>query len=109
MTIAYKVLGQLKPAVTTESILYTVPSSTQSVCSTLSVCNTSTTSGTFRVRIKVNNAADDDKQYLMYDAPISAKDTLLLSFGATLNDADVIKVYSSNGSIVFQLFGSEIT
>lgn len=109
MPTTYKVLGQIKPSATTDTTLYTVPSSTQSVCSTLSVCNTASATATFRVRVKINNAADDDKQYLMFDTPIVAKDTLLLTFGATLGAGDVVRVYSSNGSISFQLFGSEIT
>lgn len=109
MTIAYKVLGQSEPAATTETTLYTVPASTQAVCSTLSVCNRATAAATFRVRIKINNAADADAQFVCYDAPIAAKDTLLLTFGATLGAGDVVRVYSSNADTAFQLFGSEIT
>ena len=108
MATAYKVLGQLEPAATTETTLYTVPSATEAVCSTLSVCNKNATAGTFRVRIKINNAADDDKQFVMYDAPIAAKDTLLLTFGATLGAGDVVVVYGSSADLSFQLFGSEI-
>jgi hypothetical protein len=109
MPTTYKVLGQSEPAATTDTTLYTVPASTQAVCSTLSVCNKATTSGTFRVRIKVNNAADDDKQFVCYDAPIAAKDTLLLTFGATLAATDVVVVYASSADVTFQLFGSEIS
>ena len=109
MATAYKVLGQQEPAATTETTLYTVPSLTQAVCSTLSVCNRATSAGTFRVRIKINNAADADAQYVCFDAPIAAKDTLLLTFGATLGAGDVVRVYSSNADTAFQLFGSEIT
>jgi hypothetical protein len=108
MATTYKVLGQLEPAATTETSLYTVPSATETVCSTLSVCNKAATAGTFRIRIKINNAADDDKQFVAYDAPIAAKDTLLLTFGATLGAGDVVRVYSSNADTAFQLFGSEI-
>jgi hypothetical protein len=61
------------------------------------------------VRIKINNAADADAQYVCFDAPIAAKDTLLLTFGATLGAGDVVTVYSSNADTAFQLFGSEIT
>jgi hypothetical protein len=60
------------------------------------------------VRIKINNAADADAQFVMFDAPIAAKDTLLLTFGATLGAGDVVVVYSSNADTAFQLFGSEI-
>lgn len=109
MPILYKVLGQEEPAATTETALYTVPASTEAVCSTLSVCNRATSNATFRVRIKINNAADADKQFVCYDAPISAKDTLLLTFGATLSAGDVVVIYSSNADTAFQLFGSEIS
>jgi hypothetical protein len=109
VAVAYKVLGQLEPSATTETTLYTVPASTEAVCSTLSVCNKAATAGSFRVRIKINNAADDDKQFVMYDAPIAAKDTLLLTFGATLGAGDVVVVYASSADLSFQLFGSEIS
>ena len=108
MATTYKVLGQVEPVATTDTTLYTVPSSTETVCSTLSVCNKASAAGTFRVRIKINNAADDDKQYVAYDAPIAANDTLLLTFGATLGAGDVVRVYGSSADMTFQLFGSEI-
>lgn len=108
MATSYKVLGQLEPAATTEATLYTVPSATEAVCSTLSVCNKAAAAGSFRIRIKINNAADDDKQFVVYDAPIAAKDTLLLTFGATLGAGDVVRAYASSADVSFQLFGSEI-
>ncbi len=109
MATAYKVLGQVEAAATTQTALYTVPGSTSAVCSTLSVCNRATASATFRVRVKINNAADADAQYLCFDAPIAAKDTLLLTVGLTLAAGDVVTCYSSNADTAFQLFGSEIT
>ena len=109
MATVYKVLGQLEPAITTEETLYTVPSVTQAVCSTLSVCNRTAAAATFRVRIKINGAADADAQFVCFDAPIAAKDTLLLTFGATLGAGDVVVVYSSNADTAFSLFGSEIS
>jgi hypothetical protein len=109
MPTVYKVLGQQEPAATTQATLYTVPALTEAVCSTLSVCNRDTSSATFRIRIKINNAADADQQYVVFDAPIAAKDTLLLTFGATLGAGDVVTVYSSNADTAFQLFGSEIS
>jgi len=109
MPTTYKVLGQSEPAATTQSTLYTVPASTQAVCSTLSVCNRDASAASFRIRIKINNAADADAQYVCFDAPIAAKDTLLLTFGPTLSAGDVVTVYSSNADTAFQLFGSEIS
>lgn len=109
MPTTYKVLGQSAPEATTDTTLYTVPSSTQAVCSTLSVCNRAAAAGSFRIRIKINNAADDNKQFLMFDAPIAAKDTLLLTFGATLSAGDVVRAYGSSADISFTLFGSELS
>ena len=39
MATNYKVLGQLKPGANTLADLYTVPSSTECVVSTIAVCN----------------------------------------------------------------------
>ena len=108
MLSSYKVLGQVKPAATTDTTLYTVPSATQTVCSTLSVTNMSASAATFRVRIKVAGAADNDKQYLAFNAPVDGNDVLLLTFGASLAASDVVRVYGSSADLVFQLFGTEL-
>jgi hypothetical protein len=39
MATTYKVLGQLNPAATTPTTLYTVPASTSTVVSTITICN----------------------------------------------------------------------
>lgn len=109
MATTYKVLGQLEPAATTETTLYTVPSATQAVCSTLSVCNNGATDATVRVRIKIAGAADDDKQWLFYDYAVGRKDTRTFTIGITLGAADVFVVYASSATVSFQLFGSEIS
>lgn len=109
MPSVYKVLGQVEYDGTGEDTLYTVPASTQAVCSTLAVCNKSSSDETFDVRIKVNNAADDDKQLLIFEAPVLAKDTLFITVGVTLGAADVVTVKSSSADVTFQLFGSEIS
>ena len=62
MTTAYKVLGQVNPAATTATTLYTVPSSTSAVCSTLSICNVGV-STTFRVAVRPAGATLDPKHY----------------------------------------------
>ena len=108
MATTYKVLGQVAPLATTDTTLYTVPSATQAVCSTLSVCNRGS-AATFRVQIKIAGAASDNKQFVTYDATVAANDTLLLTFGATLGATDVVVVYVSTGDVSFQLFGSEIS
>jgi hypothetical protein len=107
MTIEYKVLGQLEPAATTNSDLYTVPSETSAVCSTLSVCNKGNTTN---IRVAVRPAGETlaNKHYLIYDNYIDQYDTLFLTLGITLSATDVVTVYSGSANVSFSLFGSEI-
>ena len=105
----YKVLGQRNPAATTQETIYTVPADTNAVCSTLTINNFGTTDATVRTRVKINNAADANAQFVLYDFAIAAKDTLFFSFGATLNAGDVKTVFASTASVAFSLFGTEIS
>lgn len=109
MPTAYKVLGQSAPSATTATTLYTVPSATEAVISTISVCNRAATAGTFRISVRPNGDAQANQHYLVYDAPIAAKDTLFLTVGATLDASDVITVYASSADFSFNAFGSEIS
>lgn len=109
MPTTYKVLGQSEPAATTAATLYTVPASTQTVVSTISVCNRAATAATFRISVRPAGAAQADQHYIAFDAPIAANDTLFLTVGLTLAATDVITVYSSNADTAFNAYGSELT
>ena len=52
MATTYKVLGQSNPAATTATTLYTVPSATSTVISTITICNQAATAATFRVAVR---------------------------------------------------------
>lgn len=108
MATTYKVLGQVNPAATTATSLYTVPASTQTIISTITVTNQTATAGTYRISVRVAALADTAKQYLAYDVslPGNASDTLTL--GITLGATDVVTVYSSASTFSFGAFGSEI-
>ena len=109
MAIAYKVLGQSNPSAATATTLYTVPSATQTVVSTVTVANRAATAGTYRIAVRVAGAALANSQYIAYDVslPANASDTLTL--GLTLGATDVITVYASSADFTFSAFGSEIT
>jgi hypothetical protein len=109
MPTAYKVLGQTEPAATTAATLYTVPASTQAVISTITVCNRAASDGTFRISVRPGGASQADQHYVCFDAPIVSKDTLFLTVGLTLDETDVITVYSSNADTAFNAYGSELT
>ena len=109
MPQAHKVLGQSNPSATTLTTLYTVPSATQAVCSTLSVCNTGSSATTYRVAVRPAGASIATSQYLAYDAAIPANDTTVLTIGLALATTDVVSVYAGNANLAFSLFGCEIT
>jgi len=108
MATTYKVLGQSSPSAATPTTLYTVPASTQTIVSTVTVANRAATAGTYRIAVRVNGAALANSQYIAYDVslPANASDTLTL--GLTLGAADIITVQASTADFSFSAFGSEI-
>lgn len=109
MAEALKVLAQTAPAYGTLTDGYTVPAITSAVVSSIVICNQSVTATTFRVSVAVVGAADAVKQYLFYDETLLGNDTFTAVLGITLGAADVIRVYSGNGSVSFSFFGAEET
>jgi glucose-6-phosphate dehydrogenase assembly protein OpcA len=109
MATTYKVLGQLNPAATTATDLYTVPSATQAVVSTIVIANLSTSATNFRIAIRVNGASLANNQYIAHEVIAQPSDSTALTLGITLNAGDVITVYSGNANLTFTAFGSEIS
>ena len=109
MPQTYKVLGQSAPLATTLTDLYTVPSATSAVVSTLTVCNRAAASKSFRLAVRPAGASIADEHYIAYDVVIAANDSTCLTLGLTLATTDVLSVYASAADLSFQAFGSEIT
>ena len=109
MAATYKVLGQSAPSATTATTLYTVPSSTSTIVSTLTVCNRDTTSGTFRIAVRPSGASLANQHYVVYDSAIAANDTVTFTLGITLATTDVVTIYASSANMSFNAFGSELT
>lgn len=108
MAINYKVLGQANPAATTPADLYTVPSFTSTIASSIIICNTASGQASFRVSVSVSGAATTTKDYIYYDLVIKGNDTFIATIGVTLSATDVVRVYSSNANLSFSLYGSEL-
>jgi glucose-6-phosphate dehydrogenase assembly protein OpcA len=109
MPTVYKVLGQSAPSATTATTLYTVPSSTEAVISTLIVANRAASAATYRISIRPNGATLANQHYIAYDVAVGASDSTTLTLGITLDAADVLEVYASTANLTFNAFGSEIT
>ena len=108
MATTYKVLGQVNPSATTATTLYTVPSSTSTVVSTITVCNQASSAATYRIAVRPAGATLEAKHYIVYGATVAASDTTTLTLGITLATTDVVTVYASSANLSFNAFGSEI-
>ena len=109
MAITYKVLGQSNPSANTNTDLYTVPSSTSAVCSTLVICNQAASAATFRVAVRPAGASIGTTQYISYDTNVNANDSITMTIGITLATTDVVTVRANTTTVSFNLFGSELT
>ena len=109
MPTVYKVLGQSAPSATTATDLYTVPSATSTVVSTLAIANRSATAATYRIAIRPTGATLANEHYIAYNVTVGASDSTTLTLGITLAATDVITVYASTADLTFNAFGSEIT
>jgi hypothetical protein len=108
MATTYKVLGQVNPSATTATTAYTVPSATQTVLSTITVCNMGPTPDVYRIAVRPNGETLAPKHYVVYDTTLPPQSTDTLTIGITLDAADVVTVYAGQAGVAFNLFGSEI-
>ncbi len=109
MATTYKVLGQSNPSATTATTLYTVPSATSTVVSTITVCNQASSAATFRIAVRPAGATLAAQHYIVYGATVPASDTTTLTLGLTLATTDVVTVYASSANLSFNAYGSEIS
>lgn len=109
MANVYKVLGQSAPSATTDTDIYTVPSATEAVISTIVIANRSGSDATYRIAVRPDGATIADEHYVAYDITVGAGDSTGLTLGVTMNAADVLTVQASSADLSFSVFGSEIS
>jgi hypothetical protein len=110
MATTYKVLGQVSPANTSNADLYTAPSATQTIVSTLAVANVGGIGATAKIFVRQSGATAAASNAIAFDAPISSNSTVTLTLGITLDEGDVLTVQSSvANTLTFHAFGSEIS
>lgn len=108
MATTYKVLGQSSPSASTNTTLYTVPSATQTVVSTISICNQNSTAAVYRIAVRPAGATLASQHYVVYGATVPGVDTSMITVGLTLAATDVITVWASAANVSFNAYGSEI-
>ena len=117
MTTTYKKLGSVVATMTVgtsaiassglNTTLYTVPSLTSTVVSSIVVCNLGLNEHTFRIAI--GNGTITLKDYIYYDLTIAGNDTFFCTAGITMATGNTIIVQANATDVVFSAFGSEIS
>jgi hypothetical protein len=109
MAITYKTLGQVAPANTDNADLYTVPTSTSTVVSTLHIANVTASEVAARVYVVPASGSASDANAIAKDSPIPANGFLAITTGITLGAGDKLIVRSATGNaLTFHAFGSEV-
>ena len=109
MATTFKILGQAMPTSNTYADVYVVPAGNSTIISTINVCNTSLSNVTFRIAvIPRGTSPTPSNAFIAYDTALPALDAIGLTLGMTLDATDIVQVYSLQGNVTFNLFGSEI-
>lgn len=107
MATTRKTLAQAALAATTLTDVYTVPVSTSTVVSTITVCNRDSVAATIRLSVAIAGAADSTKQYLIYGTTCPGNETIWITIGATLAATDVLRAWASAATVSVNVFGEE--
>ena len=110
MATSYKSLGQLDLTTTALTTLYTCPTGTETVISTVIIANRNASADTFRLAIRVDGDAISNQHYIAYDVPVAANDSTTLTLGITLQATDVVTVSAGTADrLSVNAFGAEVT
>jgi hypothetical protein len=110
MPQTHKVLGQAAPSDTNNANIYTAPSGTQAIVSTITVANLTAAAATFRIAVRPAGATAANQHWIAYDVSLGGADAVTLTLGVTLGETDVITVRSGTANaLAFSAFGVEIT
>jgi hypothetical protein len=109
MGITYKVLGQVSLTANTAATVYTVPSLTSTVLSSVTVCNRGANTATFKIAVRPAGETLADKHFINFDTPVPGNDTISLTLGITLAATDVLTANANTSTVSINAFGSEIS
>lgn len=109
MATTYRVLGQLACTDNTEQTVYTVPSSTQTIISTIVCVNRSDIASSFKIAVRPSaDSTTTEKHYIFYDIDVNPKSSFVATIGVTLQAGDKIISHTSGSQNGVSIFGSEI-
>jgi len=112
MARTYRILGQFNPTANALTTLYTVPSLTSAIISSITIANLNedpASGATFRISANVSGVAVSNNNYLAYSVNIPGRETISLTLGMTMNAGSIISVNANSSLLCFTAFGTEIS
>lgn len=110
MATTYKVLGQVNPGDTAVNDLYTVPSATSAVVSTITATNVTGAPSAISVFVVPDGDTAGTGNALVYEAELVANAIQAFTLGITLSAGDKLQVQiGTSSAVTFQAFGSELS
>lgn len=110
MPTARKILGQSKPAATTDATLYTAPALTDTVVSSIVVAETGGATATFRICAdSAGGTTTVVGKALAWNVVIPANSVMTFNLGITLPAGATLVVQASTANLTFTAFGQENT
>ena len=108
MATTYKILGQVSPADTAVNDLYTVPSATSAVVSSITATNTDGTASDISIYVVPSGGTAGTDNALVYQASLGANTLQAFTLGITMGAADKLQVeLETANAVTLQAFGSE--
>lgn len=93
----------------TYATLYSTPSATEAVISSIVITNQASSSVTVRIGMDTTAGTPGASEWLVYDAVVAGNDTVALTLGVTMPASNFIRVSSSANTCNFSAFLSEIS
>jgi hypothetical protein len=110
--LPYKILGQIQTTANVLTTIYTVPASTNTVVTTITICNQSANTVSINVAANVSGSAVSTRNFIVSGYSLGAAETLVLEPRISLNVGSILSanVTGANASsnISINAFGVEI-
>jgi hypothetical protein len=109
----YKILGQIQPTGNILTTIYTVPASTNTVVTTITICNQSANAVSINVAANVSGSAVTTKNFIVSGYSLGAAETLVLEPRVSLNVGSILSANITGGNasvsnVSINAFGVEI-
>lgn len=112
MPTLYKVLAQSAPSSNAVINVYTVPAATNTVISTMMICNRATVNVSYNIAIQPGGASLGNQHYIAFNSLVPANDSIALTIGMSLAATDNVAIQANTtgiNNLSFTIFGTEIS